>query len=332
MCRTRVIGNVNGKETPVGRGNLSFTTINLPIIAIESTSMSDFWSKLEFYTTICIKQLYERYLYQSEKTPAHFKFLYGQGVWSKGEELRTHEPVKEILKQGTLSAGFVGLAEALVQLTGQHHGESKEALELGYAIIKRLREYMDKATADYGLNYSLLATPAESLAGKSLRLTRKKHGILKGVTDRDYFTNSFHVPVYYPIKAIEKIKIEAPFHALTNAGHITYIEVDGDASRNIDALDTLVRAMKDNGIGYGSINHPVDGCMQCGYQGIINNECPKCGNNDEFEIERIRRITGYLVGSLNRWNSSKRCEEQDRVKHHLSNKVPYPRADLLETI
>ncbi|MDR7240583.1 anaerobic ribonucleoside triphosphate reductase [Neobacillus drentensis] len=333
-CRTRVIGNVNGKETPVGRGNLSFTTINLPLIAIESTSMSDFWSKLEFYTTICIKQLYERYLYQSEKTPAHFKFLYGQGVWSKGEEIRTHETVKEILKQGTLSMGFVGLAEALVQLTGQHHGESKEALELGYDIIKCLRGYMDKATADYGLNYSLLATPAESLAGKSLRLTRKKHGILKGVTDRDYFTNSFHVPVYYPIKAIDKIKIEAPFHDLTNAGHITYIEVDGDASRNIDALDTLVRAMKENGIGYGSINHPVDGCMQCGYQGIINNECPKCGNNDEFKIERIRRITGYLVGSLNRWNSSKRCEEQDRVKHHISNKVPMPNnsADLLETI
>lgn len=329
-CRTRVIGNVNGKETPVGRGNLSFTTLNLPIIAIESTSMSDFWSKLEFYTTICIKQLYERYLYQSEKTPAHFKFLYSQGVWSKGEELRTHESVKEILKQGTLSVGFVGLAEALVQLTGQHHGESKEALELGYDIIKCLRGYMDKATADYGLNYSLLATPAESLAGKSLRLTRKKHGILKGVTDRDYFTNSFHVPVYYPIKAIEKIKIEAPFHNLTNAGHITYIEVDGDASRNIDALDTLVRAMKENGIGYGSINHPIDGCMQCGYQGIINNECPKCGNNDEFEIERIRRITGYLVGSLDRWNSSKRSEEIDRVKHHLSNKVPHNSADLLE--
>jgi anaerobic ribonucleoside-triphosphate reductase len=331
MCRTRIIGNVNGQETPVGRGNLSFSTINLPLLAIESTSISDFWTKLEFYTAICIKQLYERYQYQSEKTTAHFKFLYGQGVWSNGEELGPHETVKEILKQGTLSVGFIGLAEALVQLTGQHHGESKESLKLGYEIINCLRLRMDKATADYGLNYSLLATPAESLAGKALRLTRKKHGSLKGVTDREYFTNSFHVPVYYPITALEKIKIEAPFHHLTNAGHITYIEVDGDACRNIDALDTLVRAMKENGIGYGSINHPVDGCLQCGYQGIINNECPKCGNEDEFEIERIRRITGYLVGSLNRWNSSKRSEEVDRVKHRIKSKEHKKTADLLET-
>ncbi|MCL6571172.1 MAG: anaerobic ribonucleoside triphosphate reductase [Bacillus sp. (in: Bacteria)] len=329
-CRTRIIGNVNGKETPVGRGNLSFSTINLPLLAIESKSISDFWTNLEHYTTICIKQLYERYLYQSEKTTAHFKFLYGQGVWSNSEELGPHESVKEMLKQGTLSVGFVGLAEALVQLTGHHHGESEEALTFGYEIINFLRLRMDKATADYGLNYSLLATPAESLAGKALRLTRKKHGIIKGVTDREYFTNSFHVPVYYPITAIEKIKIEAPFHTLTNAGHITYIEVDGDACRNIDALDTIVRAMKENGIGYGSINHPVDGCLQCGYQGIINNECPKCGNKDEFEIERIRRITGYLVGSLNRWNSSKQSEEHDRVKHHIKSKQYKNTADLLE--
>ncbi len=317
-CRTRVIGNINGKETPVGRGNLSFTTINLPLIAIESTSVENFFEKLEAYTDLSIRQLHERYLYQSQKTPAHFKFLYGQGVWWNGEELGPHDDLKEILKQGTLSVGFVGLAEALVQLTGNHHGESEESFKLGYKIIQFLRSKMDQATRDYGLNYSLLATPAESYAGKALRTTKAKHGVLKGVTDREYFANSFHVPVYYPIRAIDKIKIEAPFHDLTNAGHITYIEVDGDASRNVDALDTLVRAMHKYGIGYGSINHPVDRCIECGHQGIINNECPQCGNHDESKIERIRRITGYLVGSLNRWNSSKQSEERERVKHQVS--------------
>lgn len=317
-CRTRVIGNVNGKATPVGRGNLSFTTINLPLIAIESETMDDFWQRLESMTDLCVKQLYERYLYQSEKTATHFKFLYGQGVWWNGEELEPNEKLTEILKHGTLSVGFVGLAEALVQLIGKHHGESEEALQLGYKIIRFLRGKTDQAVKEYGLNYSLLATPAESYAGKALRITRAKHGVIKGVTDRDYFTNSFHVPVYYPIKAIEKIKIEAPFHDLTNAGHITYIEVDGDASRNIDAMDILVRAMHKNGIGYGSINHPVDRCLECRYQGIINNSCPNCGNQDELQIERIRRITGYLVGSMNRWNSSKQSEERDRVKHQVS--------------
>ncbi|MFB6467265.1 anaerobic ribonucleoside triphosphate reductase [Cytobacillus sp. Hz8] len=317
-CRTRVMGNIHGKETSVGRGNLSFTTINLPLLAIESKSIDQFWKKLDFYTDLSIKQLHERFIYQSQKTAAHFKFLYGQGVWWNGEELDPHAKLLDILKQGTLSVGFIGLAEALTQLTGHHHGESKESLKLGYKMITYMREKMNKAESDYGLNYSLLATPAESLAGKALRLTRKKHGIIKGVTDREYFTNSFHVPVYYPVTAIEKIKIEAPFHDLTNAGHITYIEVDGDASRNIDALDTLVRAMKQYGVGYGSINHPVDRCMECGYQGVINNECPECGNEDDQSIERIRRITGYLVGSLNRWNSGKRSEEQDRIKHQVS--------------
>ena len=316
-CRTRVIGNINGKETPVGRGNLSFTSINLPLLAIESASIHDFWKKLENYTNLCIKQLYERYLYQAEKTASHFTFLYRQGVWWNGEELEPQQKLTDILKQGTLSVGFVGLAEALVQLTGAHHGESKEAQQLGYEIIQFLRLKMDIATERKQLNFSLVATPAESFAGKALRQTRAKHGVIKGVTDREYFTNSFHVPVYYQIKAIDKIKIEAPFHELTNGGHITYIELDGNASKNIDALDSIVRAMQKNGIGYGSINHPVDGCMACHYKGIIENECPNCGNTDEAKIERIRRITGYLVGSLNRWNSSKQSEERDRVKHGL---------------
>jgi ribonucleoside-triphosphate reductase (formate) len=315
-CRTRVMGNVNGKETSVGRGNLSFTSINLPLLAIESNSIDDFWDKLKVYTNLCIKQLYERYLYQIQKNPINFKFLYSQGVWWNGETLKPNEKLDEILKQGTLSVGFVGLAEALVQLIGLHHGESKEAFTLGYKFVKFMRNRMDEATKEYGLNFTLLATPAESFAGKALRKVRSKHGVLKGVTDREYFTNSFHVPVYYNIKALDKIKIEAPFHKLTNAGHITYIELDGDASNNIDALDTVVRAMHKYGIGYGSINHPVDGCLICNHQGIIENECPKCGNKDESKIERIRRITGYLVGSLNKWNTAKQAEERERVKHN----------------
>ena len=314
-CRTRTISNINGKETPVGRGNLSFTTINLPLLAIESKGVLDFFDKLNHYIDLSAKQLYERYLYQAQKSAAHFKFLYGQGIWWNGEMLSPHQKLTEILKQGTLSVGFVGLAEALVQLLGKHHGESEESLELGLDIIKFMREKMDKATEEYSLNYTLLATPAESFAGKAVKKAKEKHGFIPGVTDRDYFTNSFHVPVYYPIKALDKIKIEAPFHELTNAGHITYIELDGDASKNIEALDTIVRAMQKYGLGYGSINHPVDRCLDCNHKGIIENECPKCGNHEESKIERIRRITGYLVGSLDKWNNSKRSEERERLRH-----------------
>ncbi|AGK52343.1 anaerobic ribonucleoside triphosphate reductase [Bacillus sp. 1NLA3E] len=315
-CRTRTISNVHGKETPVGRGNLSFSTINLPLLAIESDGVMDFFGKLDHYIDLTNKQLYERYLYQAQKTASHFKFLYGQGIWWNGEMLNPYQKLDEILKQGTLSVGFVGLAEALVQLTGKHHGESEEAAQLGYDIIKYMRGKMDSATEEYDLNYTLLATPAESFAGKALKKAKAKHGVIPGVTDREYFTNSFHVPVYYKIKAVDKIRIEAPYHELTNAGHITYIELDGDASKNIDALDTIVKAMQKYGVGYGSINHPVDRCLDCNHKGIIENECPKCGNHEESKIERIRRITGYLVGSLDKWNSSKRSEERDRVHHH----------------
>jgi len=316
-CRTRTISNVNGKETPVGRGNLSFTTVNLPLLAIESKSVEEFMEKLDHYVDLSVRQLYERYLYQAKKTASHFKFLYGQGVFWNGEMLHPNQKLTEILKQGTLSVGFVGLAETLVQLIGKHHGESEEAFQLGYDILSFMRKKMDCATEQYGMNYTLLATPAESFAGKALRKARSKHGVIKGVTDREYFTNGFHVPVYYPIRAIDKIKREAPFHELTNAGHITYIELDGDASKNIDALDTIVRAMQKHGVGYGSINHPVDRCLDCNHKGIIDSECPKCGNHDEAKIERIRRITGYLVGTLDKWNNSKRYEEKDRIKHNL---------------
>lgn len=314
-CRTRTIGNVNGKQTPVGRGNLSFTSINLPMIALEVGTLDDFYEELEKYINISIKQLYERYLYQASKKVKNFKFMYSQGLYWNGEKLSLDDNLEEILKQGTLSVGFVGLAEALVALLGKHHGEDKLAYCEGQKIVSLIRTMMDKATKEYGLNFTCLATPAESFAGKALKKTRERHGIVEGVTDRDYFTNSFHVPVYHKMNAIEKIKIEAPFHALTNAGHITYIELDGDASKNIDALETIVKTMKETGIGYGSINHPVDRCLKCKHKGIINNKCPKCGNNNEGEIERIRRITGYITGSLDKWNSAKRAEEKDRVKH-----------------
>lgn len=312
-CRTRVIGNIHGKETPVGRGNLSFTTINLPLLALETKYTSDFMKTLDKYIALSIEQLYERYLYQASKKVANFKFLYTQGVYWNGEELDMQDTLEEILKQGTLSVGFVGLAEALVALLGSHHGQTPHAQKLGLQIIELIRKRCDEATEKYNMNFSCLATPAESFAGKALRITRNKYGIVEGVTDREYFTNGFHIPVYFPIKAKDKISIEAPYHALTNAGHITYIELDGDASKNPQAVEQIVRHMKESGIGYGSINHPVDRCRPCGHKGIIENECPSCGEKDN--IERIRRITGYLVGSLEKWNTAKRAEESERVKH-----------------
>ncbi|MFT8323517.1 MAG: anaerobic ribonucleoside triphosphate reductase [Bacillus sp. (in: firmicutes)] len=314
-CRTRVMGNIHGKEQASGRGNLSFTSINLPLLALESSTIEQFFGKLDEYLEITIKQLYDRYVYQGKKTVANFKFLFTQGVWANGETLNQDDYLEDILKQGTLSIGFVGLAECLVALLGVHHGESQAAYELGLKIVKHMRDAADDAMEKYQLNYSLIATPAESFAGKALRVAKKKHGVINKVTDRDYFTNSFHVPVYFKMKAIEKIKKEAPFHELTNAGHITYVELDGDASKNTEAMKTIVRAMKESGIGYGSINHPVDRCLSCGHKGIIDNQCPACGEEEESNIERIRRITGYLVGSLNKWNSAKRAEESERVKH-----------------
>lgn len=314
-CRTRVMGNIHGKEQAVGRGNLSFTSINLPLLALEAASIEEFFAGLQTYCDIIIRQLWERYKYQGAKKAANFKFLYTQGVWINGETLKLDDNLAEVLKQGTLSLGFVGLAECLVALLGAHHGESKEAYELGIQIVKKMRTYVDQATIKYGLNYSLIATPAESFAGKALRITRKKFGCIKGVTDREYFTNSFHIPVYCNIRALEKIQKEARFHELTDGGHITYVELDGDASKNIEAVKTIVCAMKEAGIGYGSINHPVDRCTTCGYSGIINNDCPSCGETNQHNIERIRRITGYLVGSLDKWNTAKRAEERERVKH-----------------
>ena len=314
-CRTRVMSNVNGEENSVGRGNLSFTTINLVKIALLTKSEEEFFTLLEKYIDLGEEQLLERLKYQGSKLVKDFKFLYTQGIWSDSEKLDLNSQLEETLKQGTLSLGFIGLAEALIALTGKHHGESQEALELGLKIVSFMRDKMDEAAEKHQLNFSLLATPAEGLSGKFVKFDREEFGYIEGITDKSYYTNSFHVPVYHKFKAIDKIRVESPFHNLCNAGHISYIEVDGNLKRNVKAMDTIVKAMKDNNMGYASINHPVDRCKKCGHVAIIDNECPKCSNADEQTIERIRRITGYLVGDMSKWNSAKRQEEKDRVKH-----------------
>jgi len=322
-CRTRVIGNSFDPDRQItfGRGNLSFTSINLPRIAIKSNGNIEwFFEELEKKMDLCVKQLLDRFAIQAKKRVKNYPFLMGQGVWIDSEKLGPNDEVGEVLKHGTLSVGFIGLAEALVALTGKHHGESLESRNLGLEIVTYMRDYLDRTSREKGLNFTLLATPAEGLSGRFVRIDKKKFGIIPGVTDREYYTNSFHVPVYHTISAYEKIKIEAPYHALTNAGHITYVELDGDTTNNLEAFERIVRTMKECGIGYGSINHPVDRDPECGYNGIIGDTCPKCGRKEEdgpVGFERIRRITGYLVGTLDMFNNAKRAEEADRVKHGI---------------
>ena len=318
-CRTRVIGNVYdpSREIVYGRGNLSFTTINLPRIALRSNkNINNFFAELDEKIDLVIDQLLERFEVQARKKVKNFPFLMGQGVWIDSDKLGWEDEVREVLKHGTLSMGFIGLAECLKALTGKHHGESEESQKLGLKIIGHMRKRMDEASQKCKMNFTLLATPAEGLAGRFVKMDRKIYGSIEGVTDREYYTNSFHVPVYYEINAFDKIRIEAPYHELTNAGHITYIEVDGDPTQNLQAFEKIIRAMKEAGIGYGAVNHPIDRDPVCGYTGIIGNTCPYCGREEgEIKFERIRRITGYLVGTLDRFNDAKRSEERDRVKH-----------------
>lgn len=320
-CRTRVMANEHdsSRQSTYGRGNLSFTSINLPRLAILADHDVDrFFDSLDQMMSLVIDQLLDRLKIQSAKRVRNFPFLMGQGVWMDSQNLRPDDSVAEVLKHGTLSVGFIGLAETLVALIGEHHGQSDEAEELGLRIIGRMRERTDRASAETGLNFSTFATPAEGLSGRFVRMDRERFGSLPGITDRDYYTNSFHIPVYFPITAARKIDLEAPFHALTNGGHISYVEMDGDPSRNVEAFETIVRHMHDAGVGYGSINHPVDRDPVCGYNGIIDDVCPGCGRvegSDGVGFERIRRITGYLVGTLDRFNDAKRAEEADRVKH-----------------
>lgn len=328
-CRTRVLANVNGPNTPVRRGNLSFTTINLPRLGIKHGIVGEkkmfdkegFFKELDEELDAVVGQLLERLEIQGSKKVKNFPFLMGQNVWLGSENLKWNDTLEEVVKQGTLSVGFIGLAECLKALIGKHHGESEEAQALGLEIISHMRKRMDEETARTHLNFSLLATPAEGLSGRFTRMDKKRYGVIEGVTDREYYTNSNHVPVYYNISAFDKIKKEAPYHDLTNAGHIAYIELDGDPIKNVDAFEAVVRCMKENGVGYGSINHPVDRDPVCGFSGVIDGDvCPKCGRNEkdsDIKFDRIRRITGYLVGTLDRFNDGKAAEERDRVKHAI---------------
>ncbi|MDO4833658.1 MAG: anaerobic ribonucleoside triphosphate reductase [Bacillota bacterium] len=324
-CRTRVIGNVYDPSRQVvgGRGNLSFTSVNLPRIAIKAHGDIDlFFEELDRKVDLAMDQLMERYKIQASKKVRNYPFLMGQGVWLDSEKLKEDDTVGEILKHGTLSVGFIGLAECLKALIGAHHGESDAAQTLGLEIIGFMRKKLDEQSRKTGFNYTLLATPAEGLSGRFVRIDRAKYGVIEGVTDREYYTNSFHIPVYYNINAFDKIKREAPYHTLTNAGHISYIELDGDPTKNLDAFEQIVRCMKESGVGYGSINHPVDRDPVCGYTGIIDNECPCCGREEDDGapgFERIRRITGYLVGTMDNWNDAKTAEEKDRVKHSIGS-------------
>ena len=297
-CRTRVMTNVNdpSREITYGRGNLSFTSINLPRIAIRSHGDIDwFFEDLDRKIDIVIDQLLARFKLQCQKKVRNYPFLMGQGIWMDSDNLDPDDSVAEVLRHGTLTCGFIGLAECLKALTGKHHGECDEAQNLGLDIIRHMRERMDQAALKYGLNFSLIATPAEGLSGRFVRIDKQKFGVIEGVTDREYYTNSFHVPVYYPISAFEKLRREAPYHALTNGGHISYIELDGDPTQNLEAFEQVVRFMKECGIGYGSINHPVDRDPVCGYTGIIGETCPRCGRKagEGVPVEKLHKLGLY---------------------------------------
>ncbi len=318
-CRTRVMANVHDKSREIvyGRGNLSFTTINLPRIALKSNgNLDEFYSQLDGNIDMVIEQLLDRYEIQARKKVKNYPFLMGQGIWIDSEKLGVEDEVREVLKHGTLSAGFIGLAECLKALTGKHHGESEESQKLGIEIIGYMRNRMENAAQEHKMNFSLIATPAEGTAGRFTEIDKKEFGVVEGVNDREYYTNSFHVPVYHNTTSFKKINLEAPYHSLTNGGHITYVELDGDTSRNTSAFEKVIRTMKEAGIGYGSINHPVDRDPVCGYTGIIDDICPGCEREEgDIRFDRIRRITGYLVGTLDRFNDAKKAEERDRVKH-----------------
>jgi len=332
-CRTRVIGSVFPESDGVvfGRGNNSFTSINLPrlgikhgIALIERTQpdIKGFYTELDTIIELAIQQLLDRYEIQKHKKVKNFPFLMGQKIWFDADKLAWEDTLEDVIKHGTLSIGFIGLAETLTALFGKHHGQSDDTQAAGLRIIGHMRKRMDEAVIKYQLNFSLIATPAEGLSGRFVKIDCEQYGKIPGVTDREYYTNGFHIPVYYNINAARKIELEAPYHALTNAGHITYIELDGDLAKNIDAFEMVVRKMKECGIGYGSINHPVDHDPMCGFTGVIGDNCPQCGRlegENNMNFERIRRITGYLVGTMDKWNDGKRAEEKDRVKHGVRN-------------
>ncbi len=305
-CRTRVMANTAYPDSEISnsRGNLSFTSINLPRLAIEAKGDEKlFYKSLDEMMDLVARQLRDRYELQSKKRVYNYPFLMGQGIWLDSDKLNPEDEVREVLRHGSLSMGFIGLAETLVALYGKHHGESEEVQQKGLDIIGHMREFCDKRAKAEGLNYGLLATPAEGLSGRFIRMDKKRYGNLSGVTDHDYYTNSFHVPVYYDISIYDKINKEAPYHALTNSGHISYVELDGDVANNLEAFESVVRCMHDAGIGYGSINHPVDRDPVCGYVGVIKDVCPRCGRRagesiSEEKLAEIRRKYPDASGTI----------------------------------
>ena len=340
-CRTRVFENRFGEKSSIGRGNLSFSTINLPRLAIEAaheaqektgiyfalglgseqqmtplykeTVIKIFMNKLNYYCDLTARQLFERYQFQCTALAKQFPLLMA-GMWNESNQLKPDDKIEPVLKHGTLSIGFIGLAECLVGLIGKHHGESDEAQELGLRIITTMRDLCVGYANKYNLNYSVLSTPAEGLSGRFTKIDKKEYGSIKGITDKDYYTNSSHVPVWYKCSAEHKAKIEAPYHELSRAGHIFYIELDGDAAKNPSTVEAVVDLMDKYNMGYGSVNHTRTRCLTCGFETSSADveTCPKCGSHD---IDTIQRITGYLVGTTSRWNSAKLSELQDRVTH-----------------
>ena len=294
-CRTRVIGNVHdkGREVTCGRGNLSFTSVNLPRLGIEASGdVEKFFTLLDDRIDLVFRQLMHRFKIQSAKKVRNYPFLMGQGIWLDSNTLDREDTIGEVIKHGTLTIGFIGLAETLKSLTGKHHGEDEKAQELGLKIVSHMRKRADDESEKTGLNFSLIATPAEGLSGRFVAIDRQKYGTIEGVNDKEYYTNSFHIPVYYPVKAYNKVMLEAPYHALTNAGHITYVELDGDTSKNLEAFEAIIRHMHANGVGYGSINHPLDRDPVCGYVGVINDACPRCGRREGEAVsaEVLKRL------------------------------------------
>lgn len=329
-CRTRVFENLHGEKSSVGRGNLSFTSMNLPRLAIEARMKAEslyperdkqaiqqvsrelFLKSVSDLTKMIAEQLYDRYEYQRTALARQFPFMMNNNLWKGGELLEQNEEVGDIIRSGTLCIGFIGGHNAMVAIYGEGHAINKQAYQTLYDAILEMNKVVDEYKLKYNLNYSVLATPAEGLSGRFTKMDKKKYGVITGVNDKDYYVNSFHVDVKEHVNVAEKIKLEAPFHAITKGGHITYVELDGEAKKNIPVILKIVYLMHKENIGYGSINHPVDTCRKCGYKGVIYAECPLCKSEN---IVRMRRITGYLTGSLESWNSAKQAEEKDRVKH-----------------
>ncbi|SDW69804.1 anaerobic ribonucleoside triphosphate reductase [Paenibacillus sp. PDC88] len=325
-CRTRTIADRFGRNRLSGKGNLSFNTVNLVKLGIEqgiilhqrhAANLNGFYKNLHYSMETALSGLLHRYSLQSIQPAKASDFMMREGVWEGGDQLHPDEPVGNLLKHGTLSIGFIGLAECLKALLGQHHGESELAYNEGLKIIETMRAFCDRKSEEYNLNITLFATPAEGLSGKFTQMDREQYGQIPEVTDREYYTNSFHVPVYYSISSARKIELEAPFHELCNAGAISYVELDGNVRHNQIALRKIIQYALTQNMGYFSVNHPIDRCPDCGYEGVIGTTCPSCGVTEEqVHFSRLRRVTGYLTGDYTlRFNEAKQAEVRDRVKH-----------------